>query len=215
MRITEAQILRAVPTTNRSRLSDFVRVFNEWNDRFGINTPKRVVHFLAQVFLESGQLSNVVENLNYSSDGLMKTWPSRFDRQKATEYARKPEKIANYVYANRNGNGNEASGDGWRYKGRGFIQITFKGNYQAYQTSGFCNGNLMAHPEWLENSPGNTKSAMWFWWRNNLSSIADCDDGGSAGEDIVKRITKKVNGGYNGLSNRLYYYRRFKKEFGV
>lgn len=190
MRITEAQILRAVPTTNRSRLSDFVRVFNEWNDRFFINTPKRVVHFLAQCWHESCALKYLEE----LSSG------AQYDTGKL---------------ARQLGNTPERDGDGQKYKGRGMIQITGFSNYKAYEQSGFCKGKVTEHPEWLSQSPGAYKSAMWFWWKNNLSSIADCDDGGSAGEDIVKRITKKVNGGYNGLSNRLYNYRRFKKEFGV
>ena len=215
MRITAQQIRRAVPEVSKENLDGFVVTFNAWSDRFGIDTPKRTVHFLSQVFCESGALKYVEENLNYSADGLMKTWPNRFNRQKALEYARKPEKIANYVYADRMGNGNEASGDGWKYRGRGFIQLTGRENYKAYASSEFCVGDLMSHPEWLANSPGCTKSAMWFWRERNLSEIADRDDGGKVGEDIVKEITKKVNGAYNGLSNRLFYYRRFKREFGV
>lgn len=215
MRITAQQLRRAVPEVSKENLDGFVATFNQWSDKFGINTPKRTVHFLCQVFCESGALKYVEENLNYSADGLMRTWPNRFNSQKAQEYARKPEKIANYVYADRMGNGSEASGDGWKYRGRGFIMVTGKDGYKAYANSGFCVGDLMSHPEWLAKSPGNTKSAMWFWWKNNLSDIADRDDGGKIGEDIVKEITKKVNGGFNGLSTRLFYYRRFKKEFPI
>lgn len=214
MVITVAQLSRAVPATNKERAAEFCKTFNDWSDKFGINTPLRAAHFLAQLYMESGALSHVVENLNYSAEGLMKTWPSRFNRQKAAEYARKPEKIANCVYANRMGNGDEASGDGWKYRGRGYVQLTGKSAYQAYQNSGFCVGNLLAHPEWLEKSPGNVKSAMWFWWSRKLSTIADRDNGLNA-NDICKEITKVVNGGYSHLSDRQYYMRRFKREFGV
>lgn len=214
MVITEAQIRRAIPSVNNARLKEFVKVFNEWSDRFGINTPIRFTHFFAQVCCESGALAKTEENLNYSAEGLMKTWPSRFTREKALQYAHKPQAIANYVYANRMGNGSEASGDGWKYKGRGFIGLTGKDMYRAYRTSGFCNGDLMSHPEWLAGSPGNAKSAMWFWWKHRLSDIADLDNGINS-NDICRQITKKVNGGYLGLSNRQYYMRKLKAEFGI
>lgn len=215
MRITREQLLRAVPDTNKSRIDDFVRDFNEYADGFGISTPMRAAHFLAQCWHESGMLSHVEENLNYSADGLLKTFPKYFNAKTAPQYARKPQKIACRVYANRMGNGSEASGDGWRYRGRGFIQLTGKTNYALYQKSGFCVGDLLSHPEWLTKSPGMTKSAMWFWYSRGLNALADLDDGGKIGEDIVRRLTKKVNGGDNGLAQRLYYYRRFKKEFGL
>lgn len=185
MQITVQQLARAVPSVNRNNAAEFVRIFNEHYDKFGIDTPIRMVHFLAQVFHESGAL-------------------------------RYTEEIASgKQYEGRKDLGNVNPGDGVKFKGRGFIQITGRANYQAYRDSGFCVGNLMAHPEWLSKSPGHTKSAMWFWYKNNLSQIADHDDGGKIGEDIVKHITKKVNGGYNGLASRLYYYRCFKKEFGI
>lgn len=208
MKITEQQLRRAVPNVHKERVKEFVAVFNEYCEQFGIDTPVRVVHFLSQVSYESGALNYVAENLNYSADGLLKTFPRYFKtRAEAQLYARHPEKIANRVYANRMGNGSEASGDGWRYRGRGVIQITGKYQYQAYQTSGFCVGNLVAHPEWLEKSPGAYKSAMWFWYKNGCNELADRDD--------VVGVTRKINGGTNGLSTRQYYLRRFKKEFGI
>ena len=167
---------------------------------------------------ESGCLKYVEENLNYSAEGLRKTFPKYFPTLAiAQQYARKPQAIANKVYANRMGNGNEASGDGWRFKGRGLLQTTGKNNYLSYQNSGLCVGNLMAHTEWLCQKPGHTKSAMWFWMKNNINDIADQDRGErvSDGEAIVTRITKVVNGGTNGLSTRLFYYRRFRSEFGL
>lgn len=179
--------MRAYPQTNRTRCAEFVDVFNEWNERFGINTPARVVHFLSQCWHESGALRYV-------------------------------EEIASgEKYEGRKDLGNTQPGDGKKYKGRGFIQITGRANYQAYKNSGFCVGDLMNHPEWLCQKPGHTKASMWFWWKNNINALADKDTGERVvdGEAIVKQITRKVNGGYNGLSNRLYYYRRFRKEFGL
>lgn len=216
MKITVQQLKRAVPETNSARAEEFVAVFNEWSERFGITTKLRLVHFLAQCWHESGALRYVEENLNYSTDGLLKTFGSKYfpTRAIAEQYARQPQKIANRVYANRMGNGNEASGDGFRYKGRGLIQLTGKYMYQAYQSSGYCNGDLMNHTEWLLKAPGHTKSAMWYWKKNGCNEIADRDNGINDNE-VCKAITLKVNGGLNHLSERQFYMRRFKKEFGI
>ncbi len=191
MQITTAQLLRAYPNTNKTRVAEFVEVFNEWSERFGITTKKRLVHFLAQCWHESGALRYVEELASGAA----------YDTGRL---------------AQRLGNTPEKDGDGQRFKGRGFIQITGRVNYSAYAKSGFCVGDLMSHPEWLAQKPGHTKASMWFWWKNDLNAIADTDNGDKEqGEAVVKRITKRVNGGYNGLADRLFYYRRFKKEFGV
>lgn len=213
MNISESQIRRIMPKAKNDNVQQFVKVFNQYSDAFGLTTKTRVCHFLGQVAWESGELSSVVENLNYSLDGLLKTFPKYFKtRFDAAAYARKPVQIANKVYANRMGNGSEQSGDGWRYRGRGLIQLTGKNNYKAYQNSGLCNGNLVEHPEWLAQYPGALKSAMWFWMANNLNEIADKDDGSKIkGDEIVKQITKRINGGYNGLAQRGYYTRVAKK----
>ena len=184
MRITTTQLMRAVPDTDRVRVGDFVRVFNEYSEKFRINTPLRVVHFLAQCWHESGCL-------------------------KYTE-----ELASGKQYEGRKDLGNVQPGDGVKFKGRGFIQITGRSNYLAYKNSGYCVGDLMSHPEWLSVNPGNTKSAMWFWWKKGLSALADTDNGMNSSE-VCKRITKRVNGGQNGIAQRLYYMRRFKKEFGI
>ena len=124
MKITEQQLRRAVPGVSNVNLPNFVKTFNEWAEKFGINTPLRVVHYLAQVFHESGNLQSREENLNYSADGLLRVFPKYFNAATAKQYAHKPQMIANRVYANRMGNGSEASGDGWRFKGRGYIGTT-------------------------------------------------------------------------------------------
>ena len=143
MEITVEKILQAAPQTNKLRVKSFVNVFNEWSDKFGINTPKRIVHFLAQCWHESGAL--------------------KYTKELASGQA----------YEGRKDLGNTQKGDGIRFKGRGYMQLTGRANYKAYQDSGFCVGDLMNHPEWLEQSPGNLKSAMWFWWKNGLNQLAD------------------------------------------
>lgn len=205
MQITESQILEAAPMTNRARLEEFVITFNKWGGKFEINTPLRVVHFLSQCWHESGALKATEENMNYSAKRLLEVFPKYFDVTRAQRYAGKPQMIANRVYANRMGNGNEASGDGWRFRGRGIIGTTGRSNYKEYADSGFCVGDLMSHPEWLAQSPGAYKSAMFFWWKNNCNKWAD--------EDDVDGLTRRINGGYNGLSDRKRYLQAFKKVF--
>lgn len=208
MVITESQIRRIMPSVKNDKVKEFVRSFGQYSEDFGINTKIRVCYFLGQIAWESNELNAVEENLNYSTAGLLKTFPKYFKtRAEAIEYARKPEKIANRVYANRYGNGNEASGDGWRYKGRGLIQLTFKANYLAYQNSGYCVGNLIAHPEWLAQYPGALKSAMWYWKSHGCNEYADRDD--------INEVTRRVNGGYSHLAQRAYYTRVAKKVFGI
>ena len=215
MQITKQQLLRAVPDLNRKVVDEFVAAMNMWALHYGINTNKRLVHLLAQVFAESGALNYVEENLNYSADGLLKTFPKYFNQSNVNGYARQPQKIANRVYANRMGNGNEASGEGWKYRGRGFIQLTGKQNITDYSKSELCTIDAVNNPDLLSKFPDHTKEALWFWNKSGLNELADKDDGGKCGEDIVKQITQKVNGGQNGVANRLFYYRRFKKEFTI
>lgn len=207
MQITIEQIKKIAPGAPDKAAGEFVDTFNKWSDKFGITTPLRAAHFISQCVHECAELKAFEENLNYSEKGLLKVFPKYFNATTAKQYARKPEKIANRVYANRMGNGNEASGDGWKYKGRGAIGLTGRSNYLAYSTSGFCVGDLMAHPEWLAKSPGCYKSAMWFWWKNGLNAIADTGD--------VNAVTKRVNGGYNGLESRKKYLARAKEALEI
>lgn len=164
--------------------------------QYEINTKLRLAAFIAQVGHESGRLSAVSENLNYSAAGLQSTWPSRFDAAKAQACARQPEKIANVVYANRMGNGAETSGDGWKYRGRGLIQCTGKTNYNAFsQSAGVdCVGN----PDQLTTPQYAAMSAGWFWNSKGLNSYADRSD--------MVTITKRINGGLNGQDDRMKLY---------
>ena len=207
MRITETQLRHIMPNAPADKVRDFVATFNGWADTFGITTPTRAAMFLAQVAHECSELKVMTENLNYSAEGLLKVFPKYFTRANVGLYARNPPKIGNRVYANRMGNGSEGSGDGYRYRGRGCFQLTGRAMYKHYADSQYCNGDLMAHPEWLAQSPGDQKSSLFFWQRNNLNKYADADDS--------KGLTRRINGGYNGLANREFLLRRFKKEFGV
>lgn len=203
MQITESQVRRIIPNAKNDDVKAFVQSFNKYSEMFGIDTKLRVAGYLSQVFHESGNLRYRSENMNYSAEGLMRTWPKRFNEEKAKQYAHRPMEIANYVYANRMGNGDEDSGDGWRFRGRGLIGVTGKDNYQKYADSDFCVGDLMSHPEWLSEYPGCQKASMFFWYSNDLNRFADNDD--------IRGLSKAVNGGTIGLSNRMYLYRQAKK----
>jgi putative chitinase len=165
-------------------------------EMFSINTPLRLAHFLSQVAHESGNFKFLKENLNYGAAGLMSTFSKYFkDEATAKQYERKPEKIASRVYANRMGNGDEASGDGWKFRGRGYIQLTGKVNYKAF--SDFIKQDCVANPDLVSDKYPLT-SAAWFFDKNKLWDI--CDKG--AGDDIVLAVTKRVNGGTHGLADR-------------
>ena len=208
MVVTQAQLLRAIPETYKPRLDEFVASFNQYAIPFGIDTPKRVVMYLAEVFHETGYLKSTEENMNYSAQRLMQVFPRYFkSMEQALSYAHEPERIANRVYGGRMGNGNEASGDGWKYRGRGFIGLTGRETYQRYADSEWCVGDVMSSPDMIAKFPENQKSAMWFWQTHNLNECADrCD---------IDKCSRIINGGTIGLANRKFLYRRFCKEFGV
>lgn len=171
----------------------------------GITTPLRKAHFFAQIHHESN-LQPVEENLNYSAKGLLRVFRKYFPTNTlAIAYARQPEIIANRVYACRMGNGAEWTGDGWRYRGRGFIQITGKYNYQ--KLSEDTGIDYLNNPELLLTEADSMISALWFWNRNNLNRFAD--------KDNIKAITKRINGGYNGLEHRKELLEHYKKIFNV
>lgn len=166
-------------------------------EKFNITNPLRLAHFLAQCAHESGNFTALRENLNYSAQGLLKTFPKYFkDQATADKYARNPEKIANRVYASRMGNGDEASGDGFKFRGRGYIQLTGKDNYK--QFGDFVGEDLVANPDLVATKYPLT-SAAFFFDKNKLWSI--CDKG--ATHDVVQQVTKRVNGGTHGLADRI------------
>ena len=161
-------------------------------------TPERASHFFAQTAHETGNFKAFSENLNYSADGLNKIFPKYFKNagKDANAYARNPEKIANVVYSSRMGNGDEASGDGWKYRGRGALQLTGKSNYQAFADY-LKNPEIMTNPD-LVATEFAFESAMFFFDRNKLWDI--CDKG--VNDDTILAITKRINGGTHGLDDR-------------
>lgn len=170
MPITEQQLLQILPNA-RPVAGVFVPALNRAMARWKIDSRVRQAAFLAQVGHESGQLRNLVENLNYSADALVRVWPTRFTPQTAGAYARQPEKIANKVYGGRMGNGPETSGDGWRFRGRGLLQVTGRSNYVA---AGVGLGLPLAdQPELLEQAEHATQSAAWWWSTHGLNELAD------------------------------------------
>lgn len=178
---------------------DWLRPIQSACERFEINTPLRIAAFLAQCAHESGGFTRLVENLNYSAEALMRVWPKRFPTMEiAMRYHRQPEKIANSVYASRMGNGPEASGEGWKYRGRGLKQLTGKTNYAA---CGHALGvDLVANPDLLLNPEFAALSAGWFWKTNHCSSLAEARE--------FELLTKRINGGLIGLSDRHARYER-------
>jgi putative chitinase len=192
MHLTRQQLLQILPNAGPVA-GVFVSALNDAMARFKIQGPLRVAAFLAQVGHESGQLRTLAENLNYSAEGLIRTWPKRFNLVTAAAVARKPEQIANIVYASRMGNGPAVTGDGWRYRGRGLIQVTGWVNYQACGSA--LNLDLLNHPELLEKPAYAALSAAWFWSSNGLNELAD------AGQ--FEAITRRINGGLNGQPERL------------
>lgn len=183
--------------------------------KYKVNTPLRLAHFFCQLKHESN-LKPVQENLRYSEARLLQIFKhdldidrngilSKCEREKAKELAYKPVQIANFVYANQGGNGNEASGDGWKYRGRGFLQVTLKDNYKAL--SKYTGIDYVNNPDLLLNEADAMISALWFWNAHNLNALADKDD--------IKRITRIINGAYNGLSHRIELLNKYKKLYNV
>jgi putative chitinase len=184
MKVTKDQLAAIIPAVkNNHNWGLFVTYLNGYADLFHVDTPLRMAHFLAQVAHETAELVYLRELGN-----------------------------ANYCYKYEVGNlgktlGNTHKGDGYKYKGRGFLHLTGRANYQAYQDSEYCVGNIMDKPQLLEQPLGAVKSGMWYWWKNGLNKVADKDD--------VTAVTKKINGGTNGLARRKEYLAKAKKAFGI
>jgi putative chitinase len=183
-----------------------VKNFDEWYSNllnilpeYDIDTSARVAAFMAQCGHESGGFTVMQENLNYSAKGLVGTFKKYFPTEaQAKPYERRPEMIANRVYANRMGNGDEASGEGWYFRGRGIVQITGKNNYTKCSQSLFESNVLVENPDLLLETEYAIHSACWFWSAARLNELADIGD--------MKTMTKRINGGYIGLEDRINHY---------
>lgn len=193
------ELLQAMcPKTKRTVLEGYVEPLNTVANYYEMDqNPKRIAGFLAQIAHESGGFNFVVENLNYSAKGLMGTFKKYFPTEDiAKQYERKPQMIANRVYANRMKNGDEQSGDGFKFRGRGLIQLTGRDNYTRFaEALGISLDETVAY---LETPNGAVVSAAWFWDNNKLNQYCDKDD--------FVTLTKRINGGTIGLEDRKHHY---------
>jgi len=194
MEIRQDQLAQILP--GNQYVEHWTDALNKILPDYDITTPQRVAAFLAQTAHESGGYNALHENLNYTAQSLCKVWPSHFNTSIADQYAHQPEKIANRAYAGRMGNGDEASGDGWNFCGRGLLQVTGRVNYQAFADS--VQMNITDVPAFLQTFEGAVQSACWFWENNNLNQYADSGD--------FVTMTKKINGGTLGLDDRQHRY---------
>lgn len=194
--LTKEQLAQLLP--GNPYVDEWYEALSQLLPDYDINTPQRVAAFIAQCAHESAGFKFLKENLNYRAESLMRVWPRHFPNiEIAKQYAHKQEKIANRAYANRMGNGNEASGDGWRFCGRGLIQLTGRNNYEAFAES--IETPVEEIPEYLATFEGAAQSACWFWETNNLNKWADQGD--------IVTLTKKINGGTIGLEDRIKHYK--------
>jgi putative chitinase len=200
--LSKEQLQAIMPTAKAENIDFYLSAINAKLAEFKIDTPLRVAHFIAQIAHESGSFRYRKENLNYSANALKGVFGKYFGSNEiADEYARKPEKIANIVYANRMGNGDTDSGDGWNYRGRGLIQLTGRDNYA--RCGADTGADIESDPDLLaEDADTAVAAACWYWQTNKLNIHAD--------EDDIKKVTRKINGGYHGLDDRATFLERAK-----
>ena len=197
-KFTKDQIAKCAPRNKNA--AELFEALSQVLPKYDINTPERVAAFMAQCGHESVDFSVLKENLNYSAKGLHGTWPKRFPSEAAAQpYERNPEKIANKVYSDRMGNGPEASGEGWKFRGRGAIQLTGKDNYTRFAKD--IGKSVDEAVTYVETLAGAIESACWFWKNNNLNALADARD--------MKAATKKINGGDLGLKERTDHFTHY------
>lgn len=202
--LVSKELLVESHTCSEEMAEKWADALNETCEKFEINTPERIAGFLSQIGHESGGFKFVVENLNYSAPALRTVFGKYFhDDSQANACARQPEKIADKVYANRMGNGDEESGDGFRYRGRGLLQCTGKSTYAAFGNA--VGLDVVDNPEILESPDVAALSAGWFWSTHHLNALADAQD--------VVGMTKRINGGTNGLDDRQMRYAKLMDYF--
>jgi len=194
MPITQNQLTRILPSN--PYLKNWCDALNKILPDYDITTNKRCAAFIGQTYVESAGYTALHENLNYRAESLMREWTAQFSTiDIARQYANKPEQIANRAYANRMGNGDEASGDGWKFCGKGLIQLTGRDNYQSFADS--LEMSIDDVPAYLQTFEGAVQSAAWFWESNNLNQYSDAWD--------IETLSKKINGGDLGHDQRISY----------
>ena len=204
MPITQDQLSQVLP--GNQYIDNWLDSLNQTLPAYDITTVNRIAAFLGETYVESAAYTELHENLNYRATSLMREWPKHFPTLDiATQYANNPEAIANRAYANRMGNGDEASGDGWRYCGRGLIQITGRDNYQAFANS--VGMDINSVPAYLQTFNGAVVSACWFWQNNDLNHLADAWD--------IDTISIRISGGTNSSIEREQQCSRVQQILGA
>ena len=201
--LTQDQLAQMIP--GNPYVAEWYEALEQLLPDYDINTPQRVAAFVAQCAHESGNFRAIKENLNYQAATLSKVWPRLFPADVAAQYAHNQEAIANRAYASRMGNGDESTGDGFRYCGRGLIQLTGKSNYQAFADS--LQMAVEDVPAYLATFEGAAQSACWFWESQNLNQYADSGD--------ILTMTKRINGGTLGLDDRTARYKHALQIMGA
>lgn len=201
--INSEDLKKIVPSTSTQTLNEFADTFNKYSPKYGIDTLTRVSTFVGNSAHES-KLKPISENLNYSAKRLLEVFPKYFNSVTASQYANKPQAIANKVYANRLGNGNSASGDGWKYRGRGYIQVTGKDNYREISKKLFGDDRLLNNPDILLQPKYALLSAFEWWKLNGMNEISD--------KLGIKGVSSKINFGNTysiakGLTDRIKNYK--------
>ena len=204
MELTKEQLKQLLP--KNPYIDQWHKALSQLLPDYEINTPQRIAAFIAQCAHGSGGFIFLTENLNYKAESLLKVFPKYFkDIGTAKAYEKQPEKIANKIYADRMGNGPESSGDGWKYRGRGLIQLTGKTNYTWFAASLEISPEEAA--EYTQTFEGAAQSACWFWETNKLNVEADKGD--------IKTMARKINGGFIGLDDRIKHYEHALHVLGV
>lgn len=204
--VSPALLSALCPSLNSSAVTSFCKALDLDLPKAKITLPLCVAHFMAQTAHESAGYSQLRENLNYSASALSSLFSKYFVGVDLNSYARQPEKIANRIYANRMGNGNEQSGDGWAYRGRGIIQLTGKANYQAFSQD--WGVDVVSQPDLVATDPVlAVASGCWYWQKRNINAAAEADD--------LTKVTQLINGGTNGLDDRAHLLGIAKQQMGL
>jgi putative chitinase len=198
MIITSILLHSLIPNNKNPEI--WVSPLQTYLPKYSICSKARIAMFMAQIIVESGELTHISEDLSYSSSQLIKLWPKHFNSKNVSSYVNNDEKIANLVYGNEYGN--IAEGDGYKYRGRGAIQITFKGNYQMFSKA--VDYDAVTNPDYLSTTTGAIQSACWFWSMHKMNILADKGD--------FTGITKIINAGLSDLDDRKRYYNKIIKE---
>lgn len=198
--ITATQLVNAVGFNPPTTALPWLAPINNATEKYEINTPKRMAMWLGQMGWESRGFTKMSENLNYDYGGLIRTFPSHFDESNAAQYAHEPIAIANHAYANRHGNGTEDSGDGWLYRGRGFVELTFKDNYVLFAND--TGLDVVNNPDLLLFKQNAALVGAWYWAKHGINTQADAGD--------IEGATKAIAGCLEGLSGRKALWERAK-----